>query len=741
MEKFGLFISRQRAAVITTWLLLTAFAVAVAQFGLFTGESIAERLSGGNPQVAGEAATVSELLATEESASTEAMVLAVYGFEELSPELQQSVGKLETELNAHPVVDTIISPLAAGSLEAAAQHPSLSRLVADDGRGLVLQILVMVSDNEDVDNSDTIAVLLDDWRESTLDAFPELTISPSSLNHILTDLVTAAEHDIIMGELISLPVALLILVLVFGGFLAAGLPIIGAITAILSGLGALFVTSYGIEIESFVLNVLTVIGLGLSIDYGLLIVSRFREEYRKQTVEGLPHSQVEQRANLDRVIATTLGTAGKTVVFSGLIIATAAASLFLFESNLFRAIGAGAVIAVVLAILTAITLVPAILGVAGVKISTPGPITKIPGLRNIASKLGDSSSETGGFAKIGALVQRHAVIITIAGLGILILIGSQVFGLKLTSNFLDSLPANTSQGQHSRLMSEHFSDFKEAEVLMVSQGSEQQHESWTQLAGTSPDVLEIVPASQINGFWVSEVKTVPERAEAVVAEIRSERPVQFDNWVGGSAASTADFNDALLRDAPWAALLIFVVSFVLIFLMTGSLIVPLKALLIGVLSLTASLGVLVWGFEDGNLAQLLNFNPEDVPGIYTLVLVLALTFGFGLAVDYELFLLSRIKEARDSGQSNRQAIITGLHKSGRIITSAALVIVVVFIGFTFGDLMQMKQLGVALAVTVTLDATLVRIFLVPAAMTLMGEWQWKLPKLLRGVYERYAIKE
>jgi len=226
----------------------------------------------------------------------------------------------------------------------------------------------------------------------------------------------------------------------------------------------------------------------------------------------------------------------------------------------------------------------------------------------------------------------------------------------------------------------------------------------------------------------------------VVGDIRADQP-GFPSWVTGTDARTVDLTDSLLRGVPLAALIVCLGTVILLFLMTGSLIVPLKALVASALSLGASIGVLVWGFEQGNFAGLMGFDASKIHGVDVLVLVLTFAFGFGLAMDYEMFILSRIKEALDSGVPSREAIAQGLQRSGRIITSAGLIIVVVFAGFATGDLMVIKQLGVALAVAVLLDMTLVRMLLVPALMTWQERIMWWAPRWMKRLHARFGLRE
>jgi len=226
--------------------------------------------------------------------------------------------------------------------------------------------------------------------------------------------------------------------------------------------------------------------------------------------------------------------------------------------------------------------------------------------------------------------------------------------------------------------------------------------------------------------------------DTLVNDLRSHRP-DFVVYVAGYAGQHVEFLDAIASRAPYVVGLVALATFVLLFLMTGSLLIPLKALVMNVVSLGASFGFLVWTFQDGHLEGLLDF--RSAGGIDTTIPALVLAFAFGLSMDYEVFLLSRIKEARDAGAENDVAVVNGLQRSGRIITSAALIVMIVFAGFASGQLLVIKEMGVALTVAVAVDATLVRVLLVPATMTLLGEWNWWAPKPLRRLYERFGVRE
>ncbi len=520
------------------------------------------------------------------------------------------------------------------------------------------------------------------------------------------------------------------------------------------------------DIDTTVLNVITVIGLGLSIDYGLLVVSRFREEFRalvlRTSAEPAPapgtpgsvaprhrhstrhdqdhHDQHFRHELMLQAVGITIDTAGRTVLFSGLTFAIATVGLLVFEPTIIRAISVGAVSVVLIAILTALVLVPALLGYFGERLLRPGLLTRIPGLGGILTRFGDVAPTEGVFSKLTRWVQRAPTLVTLVGIAALLGLGSPVLGMNVTNSGTDAIPKSASQYGFVSALNEHFPLATGARVQLVADTEETAAGAWAVQVRILPHVSDVTTPASVNGLWVSRVSVDTHEGPAVVREIRSERPA-FDTWVGGSDAASVDYTDSLLRGAPWAALIIAAVTLVLLFLMTGSVVVPLTALVISTISLGASVGVLVWGFQEGHLSGVLNFDPATISGVDPLVLTLVLTFGFGLAMDYEMFLLSRIKEHHDQGEDTRLAIETGLQSSGRIITSAGLIIVLVFAGFATGDLLQMKQIGVALAVAVLLDATLVRAVLVPSMMTSVERILWWAPRWLHPLHARFGLRD
>ncbi|MGF1428875.1 MMPL family transporter [Kitasatospora sp. LaBMicrA B282] len=525
--------------------------------------------------------------------------------------------------------------------------------------------------------------------------------------------------DTRFGEIVTLPLTLVVMVLVFGGLAAASLPVIGAVASVGGALLAMFGFSQIMDIDTTVLPIATVLGLGLSIDYALLMVNRFREE---KGAGAEPAVAVER----------TAATAGRTVAFSGLTVAVALSGLFVFTSPVFRAVAAAGVSVVVIAVLAALTLVPALLGFAGHRIKPPK----------------HAEPDEGFFARTVRRVQRRAVPVALVCVALLMAAGAPFLSADMRSTGAAVLPTSSAGRQVSDTVDARFPQLAPAPVTVVVQGSEQDGaQAARQYAA---DVVAKLPgvagvrAVQPAGPDLSTVEVLvhgdPQGAQAkqVVDELRADRG-GLTTYVTGDAAGVVDFQHELADRGPWALGLVAAGTLVLLFLMTGSLVMPVKALLMNLLSLGCSLGALTMVFQHGWFSGLLGFTPTG--GLETFIPVLVFAFAFGLSMDYEVFLLARIKELRDQGYGCKQAVQLGLQRSGRIITSAALLMVIVFAGFAAGQMLMVKEMGIALAVAVAVDATLVRCLLVPAMMSLFGEFNWWAPKPLRKLYARFGLRE
>lgn len=734
--------ARHPVVTLLAWGLLVAGAVATAVLGV-TGESLFDRLQGDAPSVAGESSRADDLLRGEDAARV-SLTLLVHGADPADPEAAQIAARL-----AERVADldrtALVAPFGVPPLPDGEPDPHVAPLLAEDGDGFLVTATVEgVGDAEpDPATVDAVHDELDAATAEFRDAFPGATVELGGTRILVDSILELSENDLRRGESVALPIALVVMLVVFGGVIAAGIPLVGAGAAIGGGLGVLFGITQLTDIDTTVLNVVTAVGLGLSIDYGLLMVSRFREEYRPHVAAGGP----SRAARLDAIVRTA-DTAGRTVVYSGLTFLIASAGLLVFEPRMVRAVGLGAIAVTLIAILSAVTLVPALLSLAGDRLARPGLLTRIPGVGPLLSRFGDVAPEEGFFSRLARRVQRRPALVTIACALGLVLVGTPIATLTIANTSVDALPRSATASPFVEALSEHFPAATTPRVALVTADAAT-GEEWADRIRDLPHVEEVAEPRETGDAWQTVVRLDdPGNGIDVVRAIREDRDAAAsgetdlgDAWVTGTDARTVDLTDSLLRGAPWAALVLALGTVVLLFLMTGSLVIPLKALLASALSLGASVGVLVWGFELGNFAGIMGFDAENVHGVDVLVLVLTFVFGFGLAMDYEMFILSRITELRAQGVGDEEAIARGLQRSGRIITSAALIIIVVFAGFATGDLMVIKQLGTALAVAVLLDATIVRCLLVPAFMTWQRRILWWAPRWMSRLHARFALRE
>ena len=724
------------------WLGLVVWAVlvggaAAAALGGITGETLFERLVSGAPTATSESSRADDkLTSAASSAKSQTVTLLVHGVDLTDPAVTAIGPDLVSSLGSDTV--TIVDPLSIPTALDGSRLPAVAPLFAEDGRGVLFTVKVSGVGDADPDAAevDHVVSVLKDTRDTLRTDLPDATVEVGSTQLLVDSIVAVSENDLQRGEGVALPIALLVMLVVFGGFIAAGVPLIGAIAAIIGALGALFGISHLMDIDTTVINVITAVGLGLSIDYGLLMVSRFREEYRSALAG---HPGADRRTLKLGAIARTADTAGRTVLYSGTTFAIASLGLLVFEPRLVRAIGVGALSVTAIALASALTLVPALLGIAGDRLVRPGALTRLPLVGRAITRFGDVAPDEGVFSRLTRRVQRHPALITVLCALALLALASPVLSLRLANTSTDALPASSVQKVFVTTLTTEFPDAASPRIALVTD-TEADATTWATAVESLPRVTSVGTPTELGEGWRTIVRVDPVDGIDVVREIRADRP-DFPASVTGTDARTLDFSQSLLDRAPWAILIVALGTILLLFLMTGSLIVPLKALVASTLSLGASFGVLVWGFQWGNFAGLMGFDPTEVHGVDVLVLVLTLAFGFGLAMDYEMFILSRIKELVDAGVDGREAIALGLQRSGRIISSAGLIIVVVFGGFATGDLMVIKQLGVALAVAVVLDATLVRMLLVPAFMTWQERIMWWAPRWMKRIHSRFGLRE
>ncbi|MBF0721401.1 MMPL family transporter [Sanguibacter inulinus] len=744
-ENLGRRVSDHPRTTISVWAVLTVLGIALALFGVH-GESLFSRLTTGDPTVAGSESSEGQEILAAIGDDGEDVTLIVDG---LPPTADGVAEALQPALAAVLAVDGVETVLDPVSLPDGPTSDAGKLLTAADGDGFVVIVSLDPALSEDEASATVTAVVtaLDATTAALQGLEPAATGLVGSTSLIIDAITHQVEQDLATGEAVALPVALLIMVLVFGGFLAAAMPMAGALASIGTGLGVLLGLSYLMEVDASIVNVVTVLGLGLSIDYGLLIVSRFREELTR--LDGLESTEAadapRRRSRKDTRVADalvrTMATAGRTVAFSALTVAISIAGLMVFRPDILRAIGAGGLSIILVAVATALTLVPALLRLAGRRLVRPGLLTKVPGADRVLRHTAAVDTDEGVFSRLAARVQRRPAWVAAGCVVVLLGLASPVLGLQMRNSGIEMLPTSSDQRQFVTRLAEQFPSTTSPEIVVVAQAPA------ADVAGWAADVAEIegvdtvgAPTTEgeysVVGVTLESGDAGGEQAVDVVTSIRDLDPA-FATWVTGQAAAQVDFVSALGDRVWWAVAIVVLATFVLLFLMTGSVVIPLKALLTNAISISASMGILVWVFQEGHLSGLLGFTSTG--GIETFVVALVVAFAFGLAMDYEVFLLSRIKELYDEGVDPETSVRLGLQRSGRIITSAAAIIIVVFAGFVLGDLLIIKQVGFALAVAVFIDATLVRMLLVPATMTLLGRWNWWAPAPLRRLHERLAI--
>ncbi len=556
--------------------------------------------------------------------------------------------------------------------------------------------------------------------------FEVLVTGEASIN---SDFGATAESDLRKGEMFGVGIALVILVLVFGAVVTAAVPLIMALASILLAMGITAMVGQVTELSFFITNMITMIGLAMGIDYSLFVVSRYREE---------------RAAGRDKIdaIGRSASTASRSVLFSALAVILALGGLFLVPSTLFQSMALGAIIAVFTALLAALTLLPALLGAMGDRVNA----LRVPFLR----KTGGTGRPGGFWDRVSNGVMRRPVMSLIVAGGMLLLMASLYFSIDLGSAGVETLPASMASRQGFEVLQSGFpgASIQPVEVTIaggpaspaVTQGIDNLR---TALAGdpafvgpgttrTSPDgqltVLSLVVMGEPNGG----------AAQAAVRTLRSEYlPAAFagtglvagtDVLTTGQTSLTIDYLDTINGATGWVFLFILGLSFVLLLVVFRSIVVPLKAILMNLLSVGAAYGLMVAVFQKGWGADLLGLQRVDFVEAWVPLFLFAILFG--TSMDYHVFLLSRIRERFDQTGDNREAVAFGLRRTGGIITGAALIMVAVFGGFAAGDLVMFQQLGFGLAVAVFLDATVVRCVLVPAAMRLLGTANWWFPRWL-----------
>ncbi|HEX2914084.1 MAG TPA: MMPL family transporter [Chloroflexia bacterium] len=614
----------------------------------------------------------------------------------------------------------------------------------------------------------------DDEQATTLKALRPLLTSEKlqvrlgGLPAVNQEMNAQVEKDLQTAETMSFPILAVLLVFIFGSLVAAALPLAIGGMVILGAFLILRVVSNFSDISIFAINIITMLGLGLAIDYSLFMISRFREELKRRN------------GDVEASLARTMQTAGRTVMFSALTVIISLLSLLVFPQMFLKSMGMGGAAAVFVAMLAALTILPAVLALLGNRINSLSVRTWLPGGRNRKA-----NEQSGFWFRISNFVMRRPATVLVVTLVPLILVGLPFLQVTLSTPDARSLPPKAESRVVSEILTSQFprNETEPVEVVirtekaaldpatlsalydytrqvaaipgvrrvdsLVNLDPRMDKGAYTQFyseAGLNQNPQAAAVARQFsNGNYtlvnvLYDSEPLSKESQELVKHIRElSAPAGFSVQVGGNSAFLVDFLDSLYKSIPVAFGLIVMAVFVILFLMLGSLVIPLKAVILNVLSLSVSFGALVWIFQEGHFADLLGFTSlGSIDGTQP---VLIFAIAFGLSMDYEVFLLSRVKEHYDRSKDTAAAVANGVQKTGAIITSAAILLVVVIASFATGEVLFIKEIGVGLSLAILVDATIVRMLLVPASMRLLGRYNWWAPAPLARLYNRLGLAE
>jgi RND superfamily putative drug exporter len=569
---------------------------------------------------------------------------------------------------------------------------------------------------------------------------------------------TTLESDLQRAEKVTLPVTLLLLILIFASLVAAGLPLGVGLLTIVGGIGGTFLLNRFTDVSQYAINIVTLIGLGVSIDYSLFIVNRFRDE--------LARGQSREDA-----IATTMATAGRAITFSGLTVAVGLSAMLFFQGTFMASMGAAGAIVVAVAVIYGLTFLPAMLAIIG------------PAVNRLRLPLFRYRSTGGFWAGLANWVMRRPVLVLVPTVAFLVIAGTPFLNLRLANGNVDMLPSRLEARQgYDRLVAD-FPGQNETTftvVLNYADGSPLTRDRIADQYTLTRRLAQIPGVNGVNSIYnldpnlglfdyeqlyTGDPGNIPTQARQAVAgsvgkhivviRVNSAADPSSDaardvlkavrgdggvpgaqQLVGGETAIDVDVIKFIYDQAPLAVAVVVLVTYLLLFLLTGSVVLPLKAVILNFLSIGASFGALVFIFQEGHLSSLLGFTPQSLDPSIPVILF---SIVFGLSMDYEVLLVSRMHEEYVRLGDNTAAVASGLDRTGRLITGAAAIMFTVFMAFGLAEVVIIKAIGVGLAIAVAIDATVVRSLVVPAVMRLLGDVNWWAPRPLRWMYERIGI--
>jgi putative drug exporter of the RND superfamily len=586
------------------------------------------------------------------------------------------------------------------------------------------------------------------------DALEVLPFGPVALNHDFTQMV---KDDLRRAELVVLPAVLLLLILVFGSVVAAALPLVVGLLGVAAGFAATAILAQFMPVSAYANNVVSMIGLGVAIDYSLFVVSRYRDETRP----------AEPREALARAMATS----GRTVLFSGLTVAIGLLGMILLRMGSISTIGLASTIVVAFAVIYSLTLLPALLAILGPRVNA------LP-VRLLARDTGH-----GFWPGLATAVMARPWAVLIPVVAALVLLGAPFRHIRLGTPDISTLPVHAESRRGQELLRAQLPQVDGNAIVLVLRYPDtagltpprmKELYELSRWLATRPGIMRVESAASLDprlqladylqlaaaprevlppAFQEALAQLVGPRAAVVAAQtsfaedsdaaralvrsIRADHPrVDAEVLVTGRTAYDLDFIQLVTTVAPGAVAFVVVATAVVLFLLLGSVLLPLKAVAMNLLSITASYGALVWIFQDGHLSSLLNFTPAPIEPVIPLIMFCVL---FGLSMDYEVLLLSRTQEEWERTGDNQRAVAAALGSTGRLITGAAAIMAAVFFGFGTANAVMIKEMGIGMGIAVVMDATVVRALLVPATMRLLGRWNWWAPAPLKRLYRRVGL--
>ena len=589
---------------------------------------------------------------------------------------------------------------------------SPAQLKSEDGKLIYLLV--------DLDNSISQAPVVAEIVDTYTGDYRGAKVHISGFGAVTKAINEQIQNDIIRAEIVAVPIVLVLLLFVFGSLVAAGLPLFVGGLAILGSFFFVWLASQFFDVSIFALNLITGLGLGLGIDYSLLVVNRFREERAAGN-------------DVRTAVINTVASAGKTVVFSGLTVALVLVSMAFFPQYFLQSFALAGVSVVALAVFGAAIAVPAMLNLLGDRVNK---------LRVIKRDL--TPKDKGVWEKIARFTMRRPLpilFLSVLFLSSLFSLSSQVVFGQVDDRVL---PKDNPAHVASDLLRERFEGRESSPVEILVKGDDAAVNDYIDQVQSQDNIVRVaIVPSEENTDWVrinaiTDIETRSPEGMELVINLRSLETDLDQVLIGGSAAYYTDSQQGIEQTLPIAAIWVLLTTFIILFLFTGSVLIPIKAILLNVLSLGATLGLVSWIFQNGELQWLLG--EYSVTGtIDTSSVVMIALVAFGLSMDYELFLLSRIKEQHDAGFNTVNSVALGLQRSGRIITAAALILAVTFGAFGSSGVSIMKMLGLGIAFAILLDATVVRALLVPAIMRLMGSANWWAPKWLKRIHQKIGL--